>query len=1031
MTAVSTVSVEIKADKAIVTLQDIKRNTENTTSAIEKLRQAANGGFDKLAQAMARLEPPLQKIMKEMEAIRLGMRNGTDAALKQATAMDRLAQSVTRVGGAQAKANQTRQNDLAAAKSWEAALTRELGLRERIRRQLTGDDRATVRDQLGDQLTSAMTAYQTALTKYGTGSKEGIAAKGTLSREFTLVSSKIAEVNGLLPVLDRGFDKVSKSSKGWTANLSQIDKMQMRSWAVNVPQQIISSGGNVGSALAVQGPEMLAVLTKLPPQAMAVAAAFVAVGGALAVVGSGFSRLFGDAQKMREFTVAIQGSGQAGKVAAADLQTMVDRLDSMPGVARDAAEATVAALARIRGLGQQNMGRIATLSPDFAAGAGLEQKDATAKLATYFKAPAEGARALATEYGALSAASAMLVEKLMRQGKVTEAQGIIAGALERQFKGLADKGLSPIDRALSAVGNTWGAFTRWLADSSVIIAAANSIEWLAKATERLFNARKQFDAGGSPVLSMPMPAPLPPGALPQTQDKGAEVLGAIDALKQYQGVTAQRRELADIMARGQSALKIATDPAEIKALKEGLAGAAEAMRQLVDAKQKLVGDAQRSAANEWRIAESPYDQRDSLRTQIEAETQAREAGLSAMQKEDLIRARLSEGAAKYLTGIQDSVRAKGYEVDATERLLSVETGSIAERQRMQDILAKEEFRRTALQRATAANRDEILAEVAAFDQLIDRMGKAATASQYKSMAQSYSPTMQDAAFRRDAPGIEAAMRSGGATQDEITQMYEEAELRKLDASRRWEDGVTRGLKRVQSDATNFARMSETAITNSLSTVEDAFVRMAETGKFNFKDLARSIIGDLIRIQTRMTITAPLAGAMNGLFGGGAKTGGTAGAPTSLMPGEWDNGNLIPKVGDWYACGGAFSSMGKLHAFAKGGAFTNSIVSSPTLFKFAQGSQFGVMGEAGAEAVMPLRRGPDGSLGVMVAGGGGSAPIVNTTVNVSVEGPASSGDTAVDERQAQRIAKAVDAQVRATVVSELQRQMRSGGMLNRV
>lgn len=73
-------------------------------------------------------------------------------------------------------------------------------------------------------------------------------------------------------------------------------------------------------------------------------------------------------------------------------------------------------------------------------------------------------------------------------------------------------------------------------------------------------------------------------------------------------------------------------------------------------------------------------------------------------------------------------------------------------------------------------------------------------------------------------------------------------------------------------------------------------------------------------------------------------------------------------------GGGFPSLPSIgpvpipRPFAKGGAFTNSIVSSPTMFAFANGGAFGVMGEAGPEAVMPLARGPDGSLGVRMADG---------------------------------------------------------------
>jgi len=61
----------------------------------------------------------------------------------------------------------------------------------------------------------------------------------------------------------------------------------------------------------------------------------------------------------------------------------------------------------------------------------------------------------------------------------------------------------------------------------------------------------------------------------------------------------------------------------------------------------------------------------------------------------------------------------------------------------------------------------------------------------------------------------------------------------------------------------------------------------------------------------------------------------------------------------FARGGTFG----VEKFAQGGAFTNGIYTRPTLFKFASGGALGEMGEAGPEAVMPLKRGPNGSLGV--------------------------------------------------------------------
>jgi phage-related minor tail protein len=59
-------------------------------------------------------------------------------------------------------------------------------------------------------------------------------------------------------------------------------------------------------------------------------------------------------------------------------------------------------------------------------------------------------------------------------------------------------------------------------------------------------------------------------------------------------------------------------------------------------------------------------------------------------------------------------------------------------------------------------------------------------------------------------------------------------------------------------------------------------------------------------------------------------------------------------------------------FAGGG-----IIAAPTFFPLA-GGRIGLAGERGAEAIMPLARGPDGRLGVTASGGSG----VNVTVNIA-------------------------------------------------
>lgn len=77
---------------------------------------------------------------------------------------------------------------------------------------------------------------------------------------------------------------------------------------------------------------------------------------------------------------------------------------------------------------------------------------------------------------------------------------------------------------------------------------------------------------------------------------------------------------------------------------------------------------------------------------------------------------------------------------------------------------------------------------------------------------------------------------------------------------------------------------------------------------------------------------------------------------------------------------AVSGLGNLFAFAEGGVpgrvvpfADGGVVSAPSYFPM--GGDMGLMGEAGAEAILPLKRGADGSLGVAMNGAGGGTQIV--------------------------------------------------------
>lgn len=144
------------------------------------------------------------------------------------------------------------------------------------------------------------------------------------------------------------------------------------------------------------------------------------------------------------------------------------------------------------------------------------------------------------------------------------------------------------------------------------------------------------------------------------------------------------------------------------------------------------------------------------------------------------------------------------------------------------------------------------------------------------------------------------------------------------------------------------------------------------------------------------------------------------------------GGILGGIGKLFgfANGGAFS--GGVHAFAKGGTFTNQVVSQPTMFRFAKGT--GLMGEAGPEAIMPLGRDASGRLGVYARGnhGGSDVQYVQVPYIVSVEADDSgkikammkqvSGETV--QQAAPSIVKAAN-QSAPTAVAQFQ-QTKQGG-----
>lgn len=214
----------------------------------------------------------------------------------------------------------------------------------------------------------------------------------------------------------------------------------------------------------------------------------------------------------------------------------------------------------------------------------------------------------------------------------------------------------------------------------------------------------------------------------------------------------------------------------------------------------------------------------------------------------------------------------------------------------------------------------------------------------------------------------------------------------------WTNGFTAAVENARDAGMDFAGSVEQALTGAFNNAGNALATFVTTGKINFKSFTLSILADMAQIAARQAASGILssllsfgAAAAGSYFGGGAGANGFAAGSAGATSSSLGASQAGYSSQYFQAKGGAWS--GGTQMFAQGGAFTNSIVSSPTSFGMANGSR-GIMGEAGDEAIIPLARTRNGDLGVRLAGemggGGGAVTIVN--VNVQVDGGGSQSQT---------------------------------------
>lgn len=358
-------------------------------------------------------------------------------------------------------------------------------------------------------------------------------------------------------------------------------------------------------------------------------------------------------------------------------------------------------------------------------------------------------------------------------------------------------------------------------------------------------------------------------------------------------------------------------------------------------------------------------------------------------------------------------------------------GSIQKRIQQEQKLAEQrrnsaDAYRKAMEVVLQARQDAINSDVAGIGLGDDERDQAqrldAVRKKYADLRRELEAQQEDASRRLGPAAYEQRLADLADFQARELQMEVDGYGARLDAQRDYRNGARRAWQNIQADAADVASATDDMLTTGFNTASNALADFATTGKFKFRDFASSVINDMARIASQQAATGLLSGvlgagvsAFSGWMGGSATAGASASGYT---------GNAYANWAAAQADGGAWANG--VQFFANGAAFTNSIVSRPTAFGMS-GGRTGVMGEAGPEAILPLARNSDGSLGVRMVGGMSAGGATTVQVNMPMEfvmEDRSSDGMALDP---QALQKGMEQQMRSIAEKVVAESWRPGGM----
>ena len=800
---------------------------------------------------------------------------------------------------------------------------------------------------------------------------------------------------------------------------------------------------------------------------------FKAVGGAIAAmitpltVTAAALTTFGVAMIMaasesNEFNKAMAASANYSGVTSNAFLNMQQKIYGVTGVAGQAAQAMTLLQASGK-VTAENFEAITVAAIKLQRVAGMAIKDTVAEFVSLGKDPASAVVTLNEKYNFLTSAVYAQIVALQKQGDIAGAVSLAQAEMARGAEEMADR----IKPALGVLETGWqairdGAKGAW--DAMLNIGRENSLD------EKLADVQKRIATYNDGFLAKMRPGTMENSPmlriLAQEQEGLIKSIAARDkAVASESEMTRAKREAVAAQQALNSSYE--TNRGQVKTLESEIArtkryyGVLQNEAKLngtviskiqedqykitLEGLDKRLKDAKEQAARVGGGGATPIDSRDvqevksnlnvitseydaaykkitalgAANVVSQEATFASQSALLASQKEAVISSYDEQIAAiKKLQGVKGNTASQSINLD--NQLTRAEDARLKS---MQDMDAKMEVlaiaekgrlqkRTEAIEAYNDALRSQIDNTKTAGERAVSAVGQgdrqttlnANLADVDRQFAKDQASLAKQFSKGMDPVEYAANLKNLTEAHNEMTAQILQNDANIQAANADWTNGFTKAIQNLADEANNMAGAVNTAVSGAFSSMGDAMGEFVTTGKLDFKSLASSILSDMAKIAARAATNA----ALSSLFG--AFTGGTTSAISGFSE-TLSTPYAQAKGGGW---------TGGTQFFAQGGAFTNSIVSSPTAFGMSGGGR-GVMGEAGPEAIMPLARASDGSLGVRMVGAGGMQTTggVNVYVTINSDGSVNAEtDKAGTEQFGKEIGTIIESKYRLLLASDL-------------